>query len=215
MNPTDAFLLAFGGNAILIAALGFLAKSLISQWLTREIKRFEADLQRTSAAAAEEMKHRLSLVAHEHHVRFSRLHEKQAEVLEEAYSKLLDFETASASLGLASNGTPEEFLESALRQAEDAGWELVHYIRRKEIYLPAETSAQLQKLIAQIISLLSSCSFNLLGMKLASSGRQDLFPDVKDAWGSIHRYLDHEAPAVRGEIIVEFRRLLGAYRSDA
>ena len=66
MSPTDAFLLAFGGNAVLVAALAFLAKSLISQWLARDIKRFETNLRQSSDTAAEALKHRLSLVAHEH-----------------------------------------------------------------------------------------------------------------------------------------------------
>ena len=210
MTPLGALLLAFGGNAVLLAVLGYLARSLLSQMLAKDLKQFEARLSQASASAAEELKHRLSLVAHEHSVRFSRLHDKQAQVLEEIFSKLLVFEDASATLALADNSTPEHLLEFGLRRAEDAGRNLAQFIRRHEIYLPVDTSRQLQALLDKVTSLLSSCSFNLVGKKLESSGRDDLFPESKDAWNSVHSYLEHEAPAVRKAVEKDFRKRLGA-----
>ena len=210
MTPLDAVLVAFGGNAVLLVVLGFLARSLFSQLLAKDLKQFETKLSQASAAAAEELKHRLSLVAHEHNVRFSRLHEKQAQVLEDIYAKLLDFEDASAAMTLANNETPEHLLEFALRRAEDAGRELAQYIRKHELYLPAEVSSQLQNLLDRVTSLLSSCSFNLLSKKLANDGRPDLFPETKEAWVSVHRYLEHEAPEVRRALETDFRKRLGA-----
>lgn len=210
MTPIEALVLAVGGNAILLAAVAFLIKSLVSQWLARELKQHETDLSRASAAAAEKLKHQFSLVAHEHKVRFSRLHDKQAVVLEDIYAKLLDFEEASAVLTLASNDTSEDLLEFALRKAEDAGRELAHYVRRHEIYLPDALSRKIHALLDRVTSMLSDCSFNLLSKKLVNDGKPDLFPEAKDAWTNVHRYLEDEGPNLRRALEVDFRRLLGS-----
>jgi hypothetical protein len=210
MTPLDTILVAFGGNAVLLVVLGFLARSMFSQLLAKDLKQFETKLSQASATAAEELKHRLSLFAHEHNVRFSRLHEKQAQVLEEIYARLLDFEDASEAMTLATNSTPENLLEFALRRAEDAGRELAQYIRKHEIYLPSEVSAQLQALLGRVTSLLSSCSVNLLSKKLAINGKPELFPETKEAWVAVHRYLEHEAPEVRHALEADFRKRLGA-----
>jgi hypothetical protein len=210
MTPMELVLIAFGGNVMLLAVLGYLAKSLMSQLLAKDLKHFETKLSQASAVAAEELKHSLSLVAHEHHVRFSHLHDKQAIVLEDIYAKLLEFEDASAALTLANNDTPENLMEFALNRAQDAGRELAQYIRKKEIYLPAAVSTQLHSLLDRVNSLLSSCSFNLLSKKLASDGKPDLFPEAKQAWTTVHQYLEHEAPSLRHSLESDFRKRLGA-----
>lgn len=209
MTTVEAIVIAFGGSVALISVLAYLARSLLSQLLAKDLKRFEMQLSQTSIAAADELKHRLSLVAHEHHIRFSRLHERQAQVLEEIYAKLLDFEDASAVLELANNNTSEHQLEFFLRRAEDSGREIAQYIRRHEIYLPQETSAKLQSLLEKVTGLLSSCSFNLLGKKLENSGKEDLFPESKEAWSAVHKYLEHEAPVIRRSVESDFRKHLG------
>ena len=209
MTTVEAIIFAFGGTATLIGLLAYLARSLLSQLLAKDLKQFESQLSQATVVAAEELKHRLNLVAHEHHVKFSRLHEKQAQVLEEIYSKLLDFEDASAVLELANNDTAEHQLEFFLCRAEDSGRDLAQYIRKHEIYLPSETSAKLKSLLEKVTSLLSSCSFNLIGKKLENSGNADLFPEAKDAWSSVHKYLEHEAPLVRRSVEVDFKKHLG------
>lgn len=209
MNPWETVLLVFGGNAALLVVLGVLARSLLSQYLAKDLKQFETDLTQRTQLAAEELKHRLGITAHEHHVRFSRLHERQAQVIEDVYARVLEFEDASAALTLASNTTPENLLEFALRRAEDARRELAQHIRQHEIFLPEDTSAQLHVLLDRVNTLLSACSFNLMGKQLADTGHGDYFPEHKEAWSSVHQYLEHEAPAVRKSLESEFRKRLG------
>ena len=209
MTTTEAVLFAFGGTTGLLCILGYLARSLLSQLLAKDLKKFELQLTQASAAAAEELKHRLTLVAHEHHVRFTRLHEKQAQVLEEIYAKLLEFEDASAAMSLADNNTPEQLVEFPLRMAEDAGRELAQYIRKNEIYLPSELSVQLHEIMNRINSLLGDCSFNLLSKMLANDGQAEIFPEAKESWASVHSYLEDKAPEVRKALESDFRKRLG------
>jgi hypothetical protein len=210
MNPVEFVLLALGGNALLIAVLGYLARSLMSQFLTKDVERFKASLSQASTAAAEELKHRLSLTAHEHNVRFTRLHEKQAQVLEEIYAKLLAFEGASAALAYKSSDTTVELIEPAFRAAEDAGKALEQHIQRHQIYLPVATSDNLAAMLEQIFALLADCSFSLLTRKLGDEGQSVAGPQqAREAWARVHDYLIRQAPNVRKSVEIEFRRLLG------
>jgi hypothetical protein len=86
MNAWNEVLIAFGGNAVLLAVLGFLARSLLQTWLTKDIKTFETNLKNTADSelerlkfelkakgdiSIEQLKSRLQQAALEHEVRFS------------------------------------------------------------------------------------------------------------------------------------------------
>lgn len=76
MDPWQAVLIAFGGNAALLAVLGWLARSLGAQFLAKDLEARKAELSAAAATTSERFKHELALVAHEHQVRFSKLHEQ-------------------------------------------------------------------------------------------------------------------------------------------
>jgi hypothetical protein len=56
MSTFEILLLAFGGNTTLLIVLAFLARSLVNNWLAKDIRRFEADLKARSDAAIEGLK---------------------------------------------------------------------------------------------------------------------------------------------------------------
>lgn len=60
MEAWQTVLLAFGGNAALIAILAFLSKSLIEKLVVRDTKVFEADLKRKTDAEIERLKSEMS-----------------------------------------------------------------------------------------------------------------------------------------------------------
>jgi hypothetical protein len=105
MDVWKEILIAFGGNALLLAILGFLARSLLQTWLTKDIRAFEANLKSTAEselerlkfqlkakgdASIEELRSHLQQAALEHQVRFSRLHERRARLIEKVYLSLAE-----------------------------------------------------------------------------------------------------------------------------
>ena len=60
-------------SALGVAAVTYLGRTISQQLLSRDMEKFKAELQ---------------LVALEHRVRFTRLHEQQAEIVAEVYGKL-------------------------------------------------------------------------------------------------------------------------------
>lgn len=85
-------ILALGGNAALLAVLGWLAKSLLSNLLAKDVKRYELELKAQTDLALERFKSEQQLRAGEHQVRFSRLHEKRAELIAALYKAVVEFE---------------------------------------------------------------------------------------------------------------------------
>jgi hypothetical protein len=73
MEAWKTILLAFGGNAALLAILGLLGKSLIEKFLTRDSTRFELELKAKSDVAIERLRNELQLVTKQTEFNFSRM----------------------------------------------------------------------------------------------------------------------------------------------
>src|SRR3954467_14195554 len=95
-----ALLQTLTSTATIVVVLGFLGRSVLSNFLTRDINRTQIKLQSRMNASIEETKARLKTdgdiaiervkqeiqaVALEHELRFRKAHEKQAEVIEKLY----------------------------------------------------------------------------------------------------------------------------------
>ena len=78
------------GNVVVTGALAFVAKSLTSQWLTKDVERYKAKLQSDNTAAIESLRNDLRIQALEHEGRFRQLHAIQAEVIAAVYGEMFD-----------------------------------------------------------------------------------------------------------------------------
>jgi hypothetical protein len=72
MEAWQTILLAFGGNAALIAILAFLSKSLIEKLIVRDTKIFEANLKRTTDAEIERLRNEMGKNLESHKVRLKK-----------------------------------------------------------------------------------------------------------------------------------------------
>ena len=59
MSAFQEILIALGGNATLLVVLGFLARSLAPTWLTKDVKKFELQLQNAATSQLEHLKYEL------------------------------------------------------------------------------------------------------------------------------------------------------------
>jgi len=81
MDPWTTVLVTLGGQTVLLAIVAFLARSLMSSLMAKDLEAFKADLESKSNVAIERLRADLQLTAFEHQIRFSKLHERRAEVL--------------------------------------------------------------------------------------------------------------------------------------
>jgi hypothetical protein len=208
MNTWQTLILAFGGNAALLAVLGMLGKSLLEKMLTRDTKQFESDLKAKTDAAIEYLKNELQLKTIEHQVRFSRLHEKRASVIADLYGHLVEvlWEAESFLSPMQWAGEPdkrEKHLSVMNKLAE-----FFRFFDKHRIYLPEELCLSLEQLALQVRT--HVINFGVF-VRIHDESLNDHTREQKEkAWNAGWDAIKIEVPMARKVLEDEFRTLLGA-----
>lgn len=131
---------ALGGQGIFLLAAAWLIKKLVSEAMARESAVFESALKAKADAEIERLRHSLQMSALEHQVRFSKLHERRAEVVAELYKLLLEAHSAGWNFILNNPRSPNEE-----DRAREKFRELCNFIDINRIYLPTPICDLLDK----------------------------------------------------------------------
>jgi hypothetical protein len=194
--------------AALLAVLGFLGKSILEKLIVRDTIQFEKDLQAKSDAAIENLKSELQLKTIEHQVRFSRLHEKRAEVIAELNGYLVEalWEAESFLSPMEWAGEPNK--KEKHQQAMNKLVELYRYFDKHRIYLPNEVCTSLEDLIKNVRTQVIKFGVwvNYENYELTNNSKIQ----KTNAWDSGWDTIKNEIPIARVSLENEFRSLLGA-----
>lgn len=136
---------SLGGQAVFLAAVAWLCKTLVSNRLSREADAFRARLKADADTEIERLRASLQIAATEHQVRFSKLHEERGEVIAKLYGLLL--ESADAARFFAAHAT-EHGDEG--EKARDAHLDLYRFLNLKRIYLPSRVCELLENYEAKL-----------------------------------------------------------------
>jgi hypothetical protein len=207
MATWQTILLAFGGNAALLAVLGILAKSLLEKMIVRDAKRFELELKAKSDATIEHLKNELQLRTIEHQVRFARLHEKRASVIAELNGHLAEvlWEAESFLSPMQWVGEPPQGEKH--RNAMNKLAEFFRFFDKHRIYLPAELCESLQELAMQVRSHVINFGVYVT-FEDATLNDQTRAQKTK-AWHEGWDAIKNQVPQARTALENEFRVLLG------
>jgi hypothetical protein len=208
MNPWETILLALGGNAAFLAVLGWLGKSLLERLIVRDTKRFEADLRAKSDAAIEHLKNELQLKTIEHEIRFSRLHEKRAEVIAELYGHLVEALWEAESFVSPIEWAGELSKKEKYIRARNQLVDLNQYLGKHMIYLPQEVCTSLGELISEVhIQIETYDTYVRLDQAtLDHDANMERREKLTSGWNAIKK----EVPRARRSLENEFRLLLGS-----
>jgi hypothetical protein len=124
-------LLALGGQAIFLGAVGWLIKVLVSHRLTKEAEEFKIRLQSDANVEIEKLRASLQQTATEHQIRFAKLHEKRAEVIAELHAQLIEAQSHVGRFIFRDARDKELGAEVNTKM-----WNLFRFIRLNRIYLP-------------------------------------------------------------------------------
>jgi hypothetical protein len=208
MTAWQYILLALGGNAALLLVLGWLARSLGSQLLAKDIERFKAELSAASTVATERLKHDLQIAAVEHQVRFSRLHERRAEVVAETYALLVEAQWASQSFVSVMEWAGEPPKHEKYTLAMNKAAEFYRYFDKNRIYLPPALCEQLEAFIRNMRR-------EVIGFGVYVSKEEAYLPEHAiekkyETWNKASTYFDQEVPKARAALEAELRGIIGA-----
>ena len=222
MSAWETVFLAFGSSATMLAILGVLGKSLLDKLITRDMKRFEIELKSKSDSAVERLKFQLKSESDvamerlkselqirtiEHQVRFSRLHEKRAEIIAELYKNLVNalVETESFMAPFQMAGEPDR--KDKYKTAWSALVELNIFFNNNRIYLPQQQCRQLDTLINNLRNMLiKNGSFLRQEDSMLTHEQHNKKYETWDAsWNEIKT----EIATAKASLEDEFRSLLG------
>ncbi|WGO98143.1 hypothetical protein QFX18_19230 [Saccharophagus degradans] len=192
MEVWQTILIAFGGNAALLGILAWVAKSLVSQLLTKDLEKHKIDLQKTAL---------------EHQVVFSRLHDKRAEVVAELYSLLVKahqkMKEFVSPVGYSGGPSKHDLFIDSMK----ASTEFHDFYSKVRIYIPEYICTKIDDL------------FHNMNMKAISFGYYVRFEnddtlikeiDNKDkAWIDAAGHFDKVVPGAKAALEKEFRAILG------
>jgi len=208
MEAWKTILLAFGGNAALLAVLGFIGKSLLEKLIARDTAQFESDLKAKPDAAIEQLRNKLQLRTIEHQERFFRLQEKRATVISELYGYLVETLWAAESflspMEWAGEPDKNEKHQTAMTKLVD----FFRYFDKNRLYLPPEICSSLKELVLMIRS--DVIKFGVY-VKYNESSMDDHTREEKEkAWNEGWDAIKKQVPESRKLLEEEFRGLLGA-----
>jgi hypothetical protein len=192
-----------GGFAILVAALAWLLKSITQHYLSKEVEAHKARLLAESTKEVENLKSQLQIIAKEHDIRFSKLHEKRAEIVSDLYFRLKDSQWNAELLGYAikyeTGRQPEKIAEDILKELV----ELHRFFYRNKLYFSIELADSMEELISILVQPSSAVWF------YASSGQESLkqeSQELLEAWNKEQPKINYIFELIEAE----FRKMLGS-----
>jgi hypothetical protein len=205
MNELWQILLtAVGGSAVLLLAVGFLVKNLISHLLSKDVECFKAEIQHGATVQLERTLSDLRQTALEREVRFRQLHEKRSLVIAELYARIVatvdKFEYAFEPIEWF--GQPSR--EAKMKEAMPSMLELREYFERNRILFPEALADQIHAFIEKLGGWWHEYRIWSTMADQDEIAKKSQNAAIVAAWKGIR----NEVPGLRRELEQEFRKLL-------
>ncbi len=204
---------ALGFYSVAMAILAFLAQRLLSQWFSKELEDHKANLRFEGQRQLERLRADLQIAAHTETTRFSKLHERRAEVIADLYRHLVDtedsFRIAMNPLKFVSGGSEEvqRQEQERLNKAGETATQLTVFYLRHRIFFSSDIVSLLEKHVKTVRDAWISYTLfvNDPGARDNPETRRMAGDAKMAAWDKLEKAL----PDIRAQLEKEFRELLG------
>jgi hypothetical protein len=189
-------------STAVIVAVGFLLRGLFQQLLSRDLARYQAELQAKNEEAKLRLERETQTYFFEYQTRFSLLHQRQSEAMVELYGMLTDahewIKEVSSPIQLAS----DEILAKRTDEAQAKYNELARYFLKHRPYLSEQMCEQIDAMLhplrlALVISGMAQC-------------RSPPSEGILDRWEQAWKTLRDELPSVIKGLERDIRASLSA-----
>jgi hypothetical protein len=212
-------LIALGGaGAIILSLSGYLGRIWAERLMGRERHAHERDLEalRSELAArttweVEQFRATLQLAAVEHEVRFSRLHEKRAQVLAELYKLLVEATWQASSLANPFQFVGDPDKPTLYVAAMNAIAAYYRFFDQHRIWIPAALCEPLETFAKKLRTPAVKVGVYVEIEHPTAETKKETLEALGKAWESVQT----EIPVLRAAIEAEFRTLLGAAEAKA
>jgi hypothetical protein len=198
--------------------LAILIKSLVVNSLNRDLEAYKSKLnsdlelhKTTLTKDIEEFKSSLQVAAIEHQVRFSKLHDKRAQVIQDLYGKLVILDTAMHSVLKRFQQVGETSLEEKVREYGRLHNELNEFFLPNKIFFGNETC----RIIDSLLLLSRDTYFDITTYPIDpssveyQSGPRELLSERHTYWEKARKVFETDICKLKEQLEAEFRVMLG------
>ncbi len=179
--------------AISLVILGFIAKSLYGQVLSKDLDIHKSSLER---------------IAHEHSVKFESLHAKRAEVIFEVYTRIVFAENHSFDMLNVIDDYYKISIKERFEHAKESITELATYFEFNRLYFEDKTCKKIDEIIKRMGKVLLDYEPILKAVE-----PEDLNEEHFEVWKHSFIIILKDIPPIKNEIEIQFRTLLGIENS--
>lgn len=197
-----------GGTSILVAALAWLTKSIVTHLLSKDIEQYKTTLRAQNDVEIERLRAALARESLEHEIRFRRIDERIAEHTAEIYTRLFTlYETASryvAILEFSDEPSKEEKLVAVVN-ANGAFWD---YFLPNRLYVPPTLFKRIRSVADKLARVVGDFRE---GYSREQQGRR---PAGEDYWLEAVKKFESDVTPLFTELVREFQERLGVRDLD-
>lgn len=196
---------AIGGSAVLFGAVAWLARSIVTHVLSKDIEKFKVNLQAESQKELVRLQSSLQLTEFEHQVRFSQLHERKVNILSEMYSRLVVLHRAASTFVRFYPSVKPEKQKEYLGQLWNAADAHGEYFDKHRIFFKNELCEKIDGLngaLSKASSLLATFVSGANVIKVSDG-------QVLEEWNKAMSILENEVPIIKQLLEQSFREELG------
>ena len=197
-------------GTVVVGAVAWVVKALLSDRLGRQAEAFKIQVKADADAANEQLRNSLQMMALEHQVRFSKLHEKRAGIIDDVYGRLVDAEKEGRRFALVESyqtGTEEQ--KEASRTTETTMQDLSEFIEKRRLYLPEPICALLKSCLDPMQD--HVIRLGVYGTIVPLTPEQRI--EKHELFMAAHKAFVEELPKARRLLEDEFRKILGGEKS--
>jgi hypothetical protein len=197
-----------GGGVVFLGAAAWLMRTVISAGLAREADAFKMKLKADADTEIERLKSALQIAAVEHQVRFSKLHERRATVIENLYGRLVEAHKNARHFALAEGYSGDkQKQDDAYVKIEREMDELYDFIETHRIYLPDQFCVELEALLRTMRGQIVAVSiYGSVGDNPTPQVLEERLATFREAYKTFDEV---GVPALKRSLEHEFRKILG------
>ncbi len=202
-NMTELLITVITSNALLIGVLGYLSKSLITQWLNKDIEIFKSDINAKLTHELETYKSKLEKERITLQVAYSGIFSKQAESILDLYKKLVKLDD---ELRLAIHMMETEFSDKYILNAIKSWLEFDSFFNEHKILLPEDVASVVSQIQKVFNSTLKYRELSLKSSMIEDSEQLRSLLSDRDKSAIVA----NEFPRLKASLEVRFRDLIGS-----
>jgi 7-cyano-7-deazaguanine synthase in queuosine biosynthesis len=201
---------AIGGSAVLFGAMAWLVRSVINHFLSKDLEKFKLNLQRESQQELMRLQSSLQLVELEHQIRFSKLHERRAEIIAELYTRAVGLYRAASAFVKLYQSLDEAKNKENIKSLWNAADKFRNYFDEHRIYFNENTCTT----IDSFNEALSKACSNLIVFIQDAPALNLTTAQIWDEWNKTMTLMEGDVPKIRKSLEESFREILGVLKPE-